>query len=228
MEYKLNYIIIMNYPVDPRYQNGKLYFLRSIQFELEHPNAIQNRYFGSTIMLLDKRFRIHKKDFERWKKGECGYVSSFELIKYDDCEIVLIKNFPCRNKFELERFEGNIILKFWEKCFNIHVPGRTKEEQKQHKKEYDELHKEDLTQYHKKYYELHKEDIHRRHKEYRELHKEDLTRRQKKYDKKHKSKSFLCECGRIITVGAKPRHLRTEIHKEIMENRLNPPKKNKK
>ena len=178
----------MNYPVDPRYQNGKLYFLHSKQYDLEHPHTIKNLYFGSTIGTLNQRYERHKGAFRQWKKGKYSYVSSFELLKYDDCEIVLIRNFPCRNKFELERFEGNIILKFWEKCFNIHVPGRTKEEQKQQQKEYHEINKEKIKQKH--------------------------------------SKSILCECGRIITIGNKPRHLRTEIHKKIMEvKKIETPKK---
>ena len=64
---------------------AKIYCIKS-----EQTNMI---YIGSTTeKYLSKRFGHHKADFRRWKLGKQHYISSFELLKYDDCYIELIEN----------------------------------------------------------------------------------------------------------------------------------------
>ena len=50
----------------------------------------------------------------------------FDEFGIDNCKILLIKDFSCKNKAELEREEGQEILRNIEKCVNRVVVGRTK------------------------------------------------------------------------------------------------------
>lgn len=89
-----------------RYANGKIYCLRSHQTD--------DIYIGSTIQPLYKRLWKHKGD----KKNE--------LANYHDVYIELIEPYPCKNKMELNRKEGEHIRA--NDCVNKIIAGRTKKE----------------------------------------------------------------------------------------------------
>ena len=108
------------------YHNGKIYVLRSHQTD--------DIYIGSTTSLLSKRLYGHKSNFKRWKNGgKDNYVSSFELIKYDDCYIELLEKYSCDTKMELCRREGELIREM--ECVNKNVAGRTINEYRADNKE---------------------------------------------------------------------------------------------
>ena len=94
------------------FNKGKIYKLVSSQTDLI--------YIGSTIREdLKLRFSNHKADYNKWLKGG-SYVSSFELLKYNDCEIVLIEKYPCANKHQLFEKEKWYIDSNKEICVNKH------------------------------------------------------------------------------------------------------------
>lgn len=100
-------------------------------------------YIGSTTKkYLKQRLSGHIADFKRWQDGKRDNITSFEIIKYDDCQIVLIENFPCNDINELRSRE-----RYWientENCVNKRIPGRTKQE---NDKQYREEHKEEIKQ----------------------------------------------------------------------------------
>ena len=100
------------------YKNGKIYTIRSYQTD--------DIYVGSTLQTLTKRLSKHKDSFKNWNNGKYHYVSSFELIKYDDVYIELIELFPCSSKMELNRREGQLIRSM--DCLNRRIAGRTDKE----------------------------------------------------------------------------------------------------
>jgi Uri superfamily endonuclease len=100
------------------YKNSKIYAIRS--------NQTDKIYIGSTINELSKRLSRHKKDFKNWKNGKQNYVTSYELIKYDDVYIELLEKYPCKNRMELCRREGKLIKSM--DCVNKCVAGRTQKE----------------------------------------------------------------------------------------------------
>ena len=91
----------------PNYQNGKFYKIVD--------NYRGNIYIGSTTIGLRQRLAGHVNTFNKYKKRERSYTSSFAIIKNCNYDIVLLENYPCNNKEELharERFhiEHNICV----------------------------------------------------------------------------------------------------------------------
>ena len=106
----------MKYKKMPDYSKGKIYKLVS--------NHSDDVYYGSTINPLYKRLGAHKSAYMRYNNdGKGSYVSSFEIVKYDDVKIILVKEYSCENKHQLERKERKYIEKY--QCVNKVVPTRS-------------------------------------------------------------------------------------------------------
>jgi hypothetical protein len=168
----------------PNYKNSKIYKLVSLQTD--------KIYIGSTTQPLYKRFGKHKT---------VGYnCMSKELIKYDDCKIILIENFECNNKEELHARERYYIDLYKDIIINKRIPTRT---HKEYKKQYYQEHKLEKKQYDieyrnknnekekenkKKYYEDNKEKRKEQMKKYYEDNKEKRKEQMKKYREQNKEK----------------------------------------
>ena len=109
---------MMNIRDTSRYQNGKIYTIRSHQ--------TGDVYIGSTCMPLAKRFHTHKKNYKQWQKGNHSYLTSFEIIKHPDFYIELLEDCKCDTKAQLERREGQLIRET--ECVNRVISGRNKAE----------------------------------------------------------------------------------------------------
>ena len=90
-------------PID--YSLAKLYKIEPL-----NPDDETDVYIGSTCEpTLARRMLGHRRDYLSWKAGKFHYVSSFKLFeKYgvNNCNIFLIENFPCDNKDQLGKQEG--------------------------------------------------------------------------------------------------------------------------
>jgi hypothetical protein len=127
------------------YEIGRIYCLRSYQTD--------DIYIGSTFNPLHKRFYKHKGHYKLWKEGKKNYITSCELIKYDDCYIELIEEHYNLNKNQLEKIEGEHIRK--NKCVNKLIPCRTR-------KEYRLENRPDILKKKKEYYEKNKSQINKK------------------------------------------------------------------
>jgi hypothetical protein len=195
-----------------RYANGKIYKLVS--------NQTDEVYYGSTCHPLYKRLYFHKSDYKRWIDGKRKWkITSFNIVKYDDCQIILVREYPCDNKSQLARKERYYIEKY--QCVNKNIPGRTP-------KQYNEDNKEKVDGYKKKHYKENKAEIDEYKKKYREENKEKMAEYKKKhykenkerideYYKKYREKKYMCACGKTIRRDAKTMHERTEQHKIIIK-----------
>lgn len=190
----------------PDYQQGKIYSLRSHQ--------TNELYIGSTVETLSARMAKHRCDYKRWKEGKRCYISSYELLQYNDCYIELIEKCPCDCRMELEQREGQLIREM--DCVNKCVVGRTmkeyrrdnKEKRAQYDKQRYEANKEGRAQYNKQYYEDNKERILQNVKQYREENKEQIKQR--------KNEKITCECGCTYTHVNKARHARSKKHQQYL------------
>jgi len=156
------------------YSQGKIYVIKSSQTE--------DIYIGSTKMTLDKRFDVHKSDYKRYLEGKTHYVTSFEILHYEDAYIELLENYPCETKEELNKKEGEYQRKL--ECVNKNIAGRTYEEyceeNKDKRKEWKENHKEYLKEYSKEYHS--RPDVKEHIKEYREANEEHIKEHRKEYN----------------------------------------------
>lgn len=68
-------------------------------------------YIGSTVQKLSVRLSKHKHDYKRYLNKKYNYVSSFQVVKYDDAKIELIEQFEYDNRKDLLNLEGMYIIR---------------------------------------------------------------------------------------------------------------------
>ena len=131
----------------PNYQNGKIYCIRS-------PNTEQV-YIGSTVDRLSRRITKHR--------SKANTTRSKLIFEAGDAYIELIEEFPCNNKEQLSKREGEII-RATPNCCNCQIAGRTNAE---YQKQYREANKEANKEYQTKYRQSNKDKIAEYNKTYR-------------------------------------------------------------
>ncbi len=210
----------------PNFQNGKVYAIRSHQ--------TQQIYIGSTTQPLSVRFGEHKR----------MYCSSKEIMKFSDCYIELLEEFPCANKMQLNRREGDLIRTM--DCVNKNIAGRTSTEYRdENKQEILEYHKqfykdnkqdilEKCKQYYqenknekieqsKQYYQDNKQEIKEKKKQYRIDNKQEINKKENLYRENNRqtinekqNQKYNCCCGGKYTNVHKNRHFKSNNHKEFI------------
>ena len=99
-------------------------------------------YYGSTVQTLRRRMNRHRCD-----KKTSAYQ---EIISKMDYEMILIENYPCQSREELERREGWYIRE--NPCVNRIIPRRTHQE-------FYQDNREAILENRKVYYEHNREEI---------------------------------------------------------------------
>ena len=132
------------------YQNGKIYTIRCRSDE----NLI---YVGSTSQTLSQRMTLHRSCC---KRGDgCSLYDYIIDNDWSDFYIELYEKYPCNDKAELCKREGEIIRQIG--TLNKCIAGRTKKEWyednadkiKENKKEYRQENIDIIKEKRKKYYE---------------------------------------------------------------------------
>jgi hypothetical protein len=100
------------------YSKGKIYKIISSECD--------DVYYGSTVKSLNQRLNLHLQNYKTYLKGERRYMTSFEIIDKSNYEIVLVENYPCNSKEELELREAEYIKN--NQCVNKYIPCRTQNE----------------------------------------------------------------------------------------------------
>ena len=119
-------------------------------------------YIGSTTQGLANRIAEHRSKNKKFKAGTSkNYCCSFPIIERDNYTYELIEYFPCKNKMELHRKEGEFQRSM--ECVNKWIAGRTRKEWvKQNPvkiKAYREKYKDTANAQKKIYYKLNKVKI---------------------------------------------------------------------
>jgi len=126
------------------YSEGKIYLVK-------FRNDSSFVYIGSTKYPLNKRFTLHKNDYDT---SLYKFINDNHDGNWNDWYIELYENYPCLNRKELERREGEITLKFKNdntyNCINERIAGRTHKEscknyREQNKEKINEKAKEKIT-----------------------------------------------------------------------------------
>lgn len=105
-------------PID--YQKSKIYKLWS-----PSKNLI---YIGSTTETLAQRLAKHKNQHKRYNDDntKTNYTTSFLVLDCEDYKLELLEEYPCNNRTQLEKKEGEYIKN--NECINKYVAGRTTKE----------------------------------------------------------------------------------------------------
>ena len=211
-----------------KYEYGKIYQIVDVGFS--------KCYIGSTTETLCQRMARHREHYRAHLKG-CNRkhersMMLFDEFGIDNCKILLIKDFPCTSKRELEREEGKEIVNNIDKCVNRIIVGRTPEEyykdnQERLLREKREHRLNNIEKYKEKdriYGENNKEKIRERRKTRYEQKKEEINEANRANYQKHKDKylarqkqPYHCKCGATCVLNAKARHFRTQKHQNWLK-----------
>lgn len=200
-------------------------------------------YVGSTCQKLSIRKGGHKKHYNRWIKNKDtnNYVSSFKLFEKGNPDIILIENYPCKNKNELHKREREWIEKL--DCVNIKIPTRTikqfyednKETFKDKQKEYYRNNIEKIKLTTKQFYENNADKIKQKQREYYKLNSDIKKEYMKKYYndnidkirkyrhtdiyKNYRKVKYFCVCGSEIRKSDKAKHEKTQKHNNFINSK---------
>ena len=170
------------------YTNGVIYKLECLTTGLY--------YIGSTADTTANRLRHHMKEDNR--------CSSKRIIEGNNYVLTVLERYPCNNKTELEKREGEIqkleLIKEGSKCVNIRIAGGRFESKAEHDKDYYDRNRAKILDYHKEYRQQNKDKINEYHKEYRQQNKDKL------------SAKVHCGCGSSIRKSDIARHRKTTKH----------------
>jgi len=137
----------------PDYKNGLIYKL------VCNDTSITENYIGSCCD-YDMRKNAHKKDchninFKKYNNYKYTFIR--EHGGFENWSMILIKEFPCNSKRELES-EERVQLELNGGELNTNRPFIRDEERKEYDQEYKQQHKEEMKKYNKQYYHEHKDE----------------------------------------------------------------------
>jgi group I intron endonuclease len=150
------------------YSKGKIYRL---------VNSVDNEFYvGSTCDALHKRLYNHKA-MSKHRPNYCVY-QHFNNIGWDNVRIVLVEEYPCETKYQLERRERHFI-ELMKPKLNKFIPTRTN-------KEWRENNKETLTKKNNEWRENNKERYKEKQREYRDKNKQERKQKRKEWYEQNK------------------------------------------
>jgi hypothetical protein len=195
----------------PDYKQGKIYKIVS--------DKCDGVYYGSTVQPLMERWRLHKSNFNAWKKGGriCACFKLFDEYGIDNFRIELVEDYPCDNDEQLRMKEQEYIDS--NECVNENRAYRSPEVARIKRLKYVEEHKEQMFKYRQEYYHANKEKT----REYLEKNKEHIheTRRNhyalnKERLNESRREKVVCECGMEVSKSALSRHRKSAFHQEYL------------
>ena len=186
----------------PDYNKGKIYTIRCRTDE----TLI---YVGSTIQPLSVRIGGHKINSRDIKRQNMLIYKTINN-NWDDWYIELYEDYPCENKEQLCKREGEVIRDIG--TLNTRIEGRTLKEYTEDNKDkiaikqktYRENNKDKSREYFKERYEQNKDEILEYCKERYGQNKDDIAIKNKE--------KITCECGCISTKINLSRHKKSQRH----------------
>ena len=151
--------------IDERYKRGKIYTIRC----RDDDSLV---YVGSTIQPLAKRIGGHRKD------KECS-LYQFVDGDWSNWYIELYEEFPCDNKEQLEKKEGEVIREI--ATINKYIAGRDL-------KQYFQDNHDELLEKRKQYQQNNRDKIAEQMKQYRQNNRDNILEQKKQYYQENREK----------------------------------------
>lgn len=173
-------------------------------------NQTNKIYIGSTTKSLQKRLSGHRNHYTCYLNGTYHYVTSFDILQYEDNEIILLEIVHCNNVNELrtrERYHIEL-----NECVNKTIPTQ---EKSVYRKKYSIKNKNKLDDYGTKYRIANKNKIDTYQANYRQNNKDRINKSQARYQQNNKdltNKKNLCACGGKYTNAHKSTHNKSKKH----------------
>ena len=218
-------------------------YSKIVIYKIQHESKDELLYVGSTTHFGNRKAQHKEKCYNTNNKiyNNKLYSTIRENGGWDAFNMVVIKEFPCKNKQEA-LIEEDRIMREMRSSLNTYRAYQTTEERREYVKEYDkEYHKlnrdkhkernkkyrekniDKCKEYIKEYYEQKKDKILEYHKEHYELNKEKINKKNKEYYKQNKEKikeknkeknkeKIICQCGCAVTKYNLARHKHTKKH----------------
>lgn len=188
----------------PDYNKGKIYKV--------HCNETGEDYYGSTTHTLEKRISLHKSRLKTER-----YCKSRQIIVRGNFEMVLVEDFPCLTKKELNVRERYYIDNF--PNINHVVPTRTVKEYQEHHKEKYKAYNQQWDKEHRQERNVYSQELYKNNEDYKQKAKERAT----KYYEEKKEKvlerlmaRYVCDCGAEGLVANKSRHEKSKRHQDFI------------
>jgi hypothetical protein len=93
-------------------------------------------YIGSTKNDINVRYYQHKCNYDNYIDNNSGYCTSYQIIKYNDSKIEIIREVETTTSLELKRLESEEIYKNCDICVNFIHNNKLKELKELKKDEY--------------------------------------------------------------------------------------------
>lgn len=184
----------------------------------KHGNEI---YIGSTFNTTRDRFRQHKYDYNRYVKNDTNFCAAYILFDkygYENCHIILIKEYEVIDRHHLQVYESLWIKKL--ASINKIMPSGGLLRRRYCKLYYVEWYKQNkeyMAKKRKTYYDLNKEVIKAKNRLYAEKNKDSI--RVKRCERYHLNKEYakcdLCNCE-IMSIGMKA-HKNSKKHRKRLD-----------
>jgi hypothetical protein len=173
----------------------------------------------------------HRGDYKLYLNKKFSYLSSFEILQYNDAYIELLFEGEFSSRNDLDRKEGGFQRSM--ECVNKNIAGRTKKEHyeenkdeisvkgkkyrkenpekiKERSKKYYANNKPKILEYQAQYYDKNQEKVIERAKDYREEHLDQIHAR--------RQQTYKCECGSINCIENKARHESSVQHQTYLNS----------
>ena len=165
----------------PDYQKGKIYKIWSPSKNLV--------YYGSTIETISARLAKHIYSYKYYNEDNTKrYYSSYLVLECEDYKIELVEEYPCNNKQQLSKKEGEYIKA--NECVNMQIAGRTAEEYYKDNadriKEYQKINADKINERQQKYYENNPAKLKEKYKKYRDTNRDEMNEKRRQYYLKQK------------------------------------------
>ena len=188
---------------------------------------ITETYFGSTTN-FDNRKSGHKYCCNTEYNTQYN-EKKYQFIRANggwiNWRMILVKNYPCNSKLELER-EERLCMEQHDNCLNTFRPRVTKLEKRQLEKKWYNDNKEKRKEYNKEYRKNNKKYFNEYYTNNKENRKENIKEYNKEYYTNNKKyfneyytnnkKIIICECGLSISIN-NSRHYKSKIHQDHLE-----------
>jgi hypothetical protein len=155
---------------------------KTLIYKIQHKEKDELLYVGSTTHFRNRKVQHKHKCYN--PNGRAYNYKLYQTIRdnggWDVFSMVVIKEFPCKNKQEALTEEERVMRQM-KSSLNMIRAYTTHEEKKEYNKKHYEKNKDKIKEYDKQKYEKNKEKIKEQKKEYREQNRDKVNEQKRQY-----------------------------------------------